>query len=136
MGPISLIKIILITVIATGYFFILLFTLLPFIKSAFTLNPALYWFITGYFLFIPLFIAALWFVKSEGNNRMRPMLNALHIKPMSRKDGIYSISGLLLVFILTGTIFVVSSLLHHHYGFPIINTKPWFMEMVPISGIC
>jgi membrane protease YdiL (CAAX protease family) len=37
----------------TVYFFILLFTLLPYLKNNYSTNSALYWFITGYFLFIP-----------------------------------------------------------------------------------
>jgi len=47
-------KAILIFSISTIYFFILLFTVLPYLRSQFDLNPELYWFITGYFLFIPL----------------------------------------------------------------------------------
>jgi hypothetical protein len=44
-----------------GFFFmkngVSLLTLRPFLMSAFTIHPAMTWFITGYFLFIPLFIA-------------------------------------------------------------------------------
>ena len=51
----------------TSYFFILLFTLYPFLKETFTFNPALNWFMTGYCLFIPLFIFSIALIRGEGN---------------------------------------------------------------------
>lgn len=76
---------------ATLYFFLLLFTLFPYIKSHFVMNPILYWFITGYFLFIPLFVLAIIFVKHEGNKSLGEIVSALNIKPFSKRDWIYSI---------------------------------------------
>jgi membrane protease YdiL (CAAX protease family) len=119
----------------TLYFYLLLFTLLPFLKSHFSLNPALYWFVTGYFLFIPLFVAALVMVKGEGARGFRQILAALHIKPFAKKDWQYAAGGLLLGFILTGLIFGVSFLLHKFYGLAMLNTTPWFMEMQPFRGV-
>ena len=49
----------------TAYFYLLLFTLLPFLKSRISINPAVYWFATGYFLFIPLLLFAVAAVKRE-----------------------------------------------------------------------
>lgn len=132
---ITLKKAVIIFTVSTLYFYLLLFTLLPFTKSEFILNPALYWFITGYFLFIPLFIYAVMKVKSEGNNGVRQILNALSIKSFSKKDWLYSITGLFLVFLFTGFIFGISILLNKFSGIRMLNTTPWFMEMQPFQGI-
>lgn len=118
----------------TAYFFMLLFTLLPFLKNTFTLNPALYWFITGYFLFIPLFVFSLVATKLEGNDRLRNILTELDIKKFSKADWIYSVSGLILVFLLTGVIFGISGLLSKYFGLRALSTTPWFMEMHPFEG--
>jgi hypothetical protein len=83
---ITSIKATLIFIVSTAYFFLLLFTLLPFLKSNLSINPALYWFITGYFLFIPLFVYALIMVKYEGNKGIKQILLALNIKPFTKKD--------------------------------------------------
>ena len=131
---VSPIKAIIIFTIFTLYFFLLLFTLLPILKSDFLINPALYWFITGYFLFIPLFAFAFLMVKLEGNNGMKQMISALNIKPFSKKDLEYSIIGLLLVFIFTGLIFGGSLLLSKYLGIRPLTTTPWFMEMHPFKG--
>jgi membrane protease YdiL (CAAX protease family) len=124
----------LVFIAATAYFYLLLFTLLPFLKSALPLNPACYWFVFGYFLFIPLFILALVLARAEGNRGMRPIMAALNLRPFSKKDRVYSITGLLLVFVFTALIFGVSSILNKRYGIRPLNTTPWFMEMHPFQG--
>jgi membrane protease YdiL (CAAX protease family) len=118
----------------TAYFFLLLFTLLPFLKSNFSFNSALYWFITGYFLFIPLFIYAIVAAQSEGNATLKQILLALNIRRLSRTDWWYSIAGLLLVFVGTGIIFGIAMLLHNVLGIRNLSTTPWFMEMHPFQG--
>lgn len=118
----------------TVYFFILLFTLLPYLKNNFLLNSALYWFITGYFLFIPLFLFAILAVKKEGNITIKNILQALNIRRLTKVDLIYSVAGLLLVFICTGIIFAVSFLLNKYFGIGMLSTTPWFMEMHPFQG--
>ncbi|PKL15763.1 MAG: CPBP family intramembrane metalloprotease [Spirochaetae bacterium HGW-Spirochaetae-5] len=118
----------------TVYFFILLFTLLPYLKNNYSINSALYWFITGYFLFIPLFVYSIAAVRREGSTDVKSILQALNIKPFSQKDLIYSISGLLLVFICTGVIFGVSFLLNKYYGIRLLSTTPWFIVMHPFQG--
>jgi len=70
----------------TALFFLLLFTLLPFLKANFSMNPALYWFITGYFIFIPLFVFSIAASMKEGNLNKKDLLNALNIKIFSRTD--------------------------------------------------
>jgi membrane protease YdiL (CAAX protease family) len=131
---VSPVKAIIIFLVSTGYFFLLLFTLLPFLKSHYSINPALYWFITGYFLFIPLFVYALSMVKFEGNRGIKQILPALNIKSFKKRDWTYSIIGLLLVFIFTGLIFGSSFLLNKYFGIRLLTTIPWFMEMKPFQG--
>ena len=121
-------------VLSTIYFFILLFTLLPLIKSNFIFNPALYWFITGYFLFIPLFIMSILFVKSEGAKNFKEIFNALNIKPMIKNDWKYSILITSIVFAASGIIYGVSLFLNKYYGISPINTIPWFMTFNPFEG--
>jgi membrane protease YdiL (CAAX protease family) len=118
----------------TAYFYFLLFTLLPFLKANFKLNPALYWFITGYFLFSPLLIFAVWRAWNEGNRGLREILKALQVKAFTTLDWKYSIFGLLLVLLVTGGIFGASWLLHRVLGWNMLSTTPWFMTMRPFSG--
>jgi len=119
----------------TAYFYLLLFTLLPLLKANIVLHPALYWFVTGYFLFVPLLIYAARRVGSEGNRGPRQIMAALGIKPFSKRDWKYSIAGLLLGLLLTGMIFAVSLLLSRHLGWRPLSTTPWFMEMRPFAGV-
>ena len=134
MKKVSILKASFIFIIATIYFYLLLYTIFPFIKRNFLINTALYWFITGYFLFIPLFVYALIMVKLEGNTSINEILSSLNIKPFTKKDWLYSITGLILVFIFTGIIFVISILLNKHFGIRMLSTVPWFMEMKPFKG--
>jgi len=128
-------KAIVIFGMATGYFYLLLFTLLPFLKSHFSFNPAMYWFITGYFLFVPLFIYAIYMTKKEGNKRYHQILYSLSIKLFSRKDWSYAILGLILVFTFTGLIFGTSIFLNKYWGIKLLETSPWFIEIKPFIGI-
>ena len=133
---ISVFKAAAIFIAATAYFFLLLYTLFPFLKSNYSLNPSLYWFITGYFLFIPLFLYAVVMVKREGNRSIAEILNALNINRLSNKDWIYAIIGTGATFLFTGAIYAISWLLNKYAGIRIINTTPWFMgEMRPFQGI-
>ena len=118
----------------TVYFFLLLLTALPFLKYNFSINPALYWFITGYFLFVPLFVCAIVMAKLEGSSAPKEIMKALCVKPFSKKDWAYSIAGLLLVFVFTGMIFGASALLNNHFGLRPLSTTPWFMEFKPFQG--
>jgi membrane protease YdiL (CAAX protease family) len=118
----------------TAYFYLLLFTLRPFLLAHFTLNPALYWFITGYFLFVPLFLFAAWGAFREGNRGPRAILAALHVRPPTKKDRRYALGGLLLAFALSGLVFAAALLLNRRFGVPMLSTTPWFMEMRPFRG--
>jgi len=132
---ITSVKATLIFIVFTVYFFLLLHTLLPLLKSYFTINSAVYWFITGYFLFIPLFVYALIMSKHEGNKGIKKMMMALGIKSFTRKDWVYSIIGLLLAFIFTALVFGITFFLSRYFGFRVLKTTPWFMEMHPFQGI-
>ena len=76
--------------VATLYFFLLLFTLFPFLKATFSINPALYWFVTGYFLFVPLFTYALLMARAEGNRGTKQIMLALNIKSFTKIEWAYS----------------------------------------------
>lgn len=119
---------------ATVYFYLLLFTLFPFLKSHYFLNPAVYWFITGYFLFIPIFLCAIILVRSEGNKSTNEVLSALNIKAFSKRDWKYVVLGTLLAFILTGVVFGISSYLNKQFGLRMLNTQPWFLKMNSFQG--
>ncbi len=132
---ITFLKGISIFVIFTVYFYFLLFTLLPLLKSNFSIHPALYWFITAYFLFIPIFVYAVIATIFEGNKDKKSIFSALNIRVFTKKDWLYSIGGILLTFILTGVIFGISLLLNKYFGVRMLDTTPWFMKMEPFYGL-
>jgi len=133
---ISVLKAVILFGTATGYFFLLLFTLFPFLKSTISLNPSLYWFITGYFLFMPLFMYSVIMVRNEGNRSLKEILEALDLKKMSSKDWQYTVIATFFVFLFTGVIYGCSFLLNKYFGIELLNTTPWFMEgMQPFQGI-
>ncbi len=131
---ISPVKATLIFTIFTLYFYLLLFTLLPWLKSNYTFNPALYWFIIGYSLFAPIFLFAVIMAVREGNKSLREILDSLNIRLFSKKEWAYSIFGLLACFVSTGLVFGASYALSNYFGFRPISTTPWFMEMSPFYG--
>ena len=130
----SLSKATLIFAAFTAYFFLLLFTLLPLLKATLSLNPAVYWFITGYFLFIPLLLFSITMTKIEGHRGVGQIMAALNLRALSKRDWKYSIIGLLSVFAFTGLIFGTSFLLSKYFGIRSLSTTPWFMEMHPFQG--
>lgn len=120
---------------ATLYFYTLLILFFPYLKNNFDLNPALNWFITGYLIFIPLFLYAVFMVKKEGNQTFGELLQALKIKRLDKTDWVYTIVAIILIFILTGLIFGISFLLNQYFGIRLLNTTPYFMEdMKPFVG--
>ena len=118
----------------TAYFYLLLLTLFPYLKLNYSAHPAVYWFITAYCLFIPLFLHALVAVSYEGNRTWKGIQAALNIKPLTGRDWRYALGGLGLTFLFSGIIFGVSFLLNHFFDLPMLNTTPWFMEMKPFQG--
>jgi membrane protease YdiL (CAAX protease family) len=133
---VSTLKAIAIFGIATAYFYLLLTTLLPFLKENFTLNASLYWFITGYIIFIPLFILAIILLRKEGVQSFKEILKALNIHRPTQREWLYAIVGVLLIFIFTGLIYYSSILLNDYFGIRLLETTPWFMDgMKPYIGI-
>lgn len=124
----------IIFICAALYFFVLLVTLLPFLKTRFMLHPALCWFITGYFLFIPLFLYAIFSAKGEGNNSVYKIAQALNIRRFTKNDWFYAAGGTASVFVLTGLIMLCSSAMHTHWETHLLNTTPWFLKMAPFQG--
>jgi membrane protease YdiL (CAAX protease family) len=120
--------------LATGYFFLLLYSLYPFLKTHLALNGATYWFITGYFLFIPLFAAAILGAFVEGNRSWGTITKALNVRPMTRSDWYWAVGSLLGLLILTGMVFGLSTASHAVWGTRELNTTPWFMHMEPFVG--
>ena len=119
----------------TLYFYLLSVSLFPLLKNNIELNPSLYWFATGSFLFIPLFIYAIKMVIAEGNKPKREILDALGIQSLSGRDWLLVIGSTMLIFLLTGVVFGISAILHEHLGWRMIQTTPVFMEeMKPYVG--
>ncbi len=81
-----------------------------------------------------MFLFSILATKQEGNKGIKDILQALNIRVFTKTDLIYSIIGLLLVFIFTGIIFAASFLLNKYYGIRFLSTTPWFMEMRPFQG--
>jgi membrane protease YdiL (CAAX protease family) len=133
--PVSLMKAVTISLVATAYFYLLLFTLFPFLKSAVSVHSAVYWFVTGYFLFVPLFAYALIKVKAEGNHEVRQIMLSLNIRPFTRQEWAYSIIGLVIVYASSALVFWTSSIVSSRLGFGPLNTTPWFMEMEAFHGV-
>lgn len=131
---ISLFKASMIFVLFTNYFLLLLYGLLPLLKNTFFLNPAMYWFITGYFLFVPMYVFSVYAVNKEGSYGLKKVICALNIRALDKREFLYSLYGLLAVFVLTGLIFGISGLLTKYFGVRPLSTTPWFMEMDVFYG--
>ncbi len=118
----------------TLYFFGLLHTLLPLLKASFRWHSALYWFVSGSFLFAPLLLFALWRAFREGNRGAAGILAALHLRPMGRRDWSHAVAGLLAAFALSGAVFAAWALLSRQFGWRPLATTPWFIPMQPFIG--
>ncbi|KQC12387.1 MAG: hypothetical protein APR63_11195 [Desulfuromonas sp. SDB] len=125
---ISLVEAAVIFLSSTAYFYLLLIFVYPYLKSNLTVNPALYWFITGFLLFVPLFVFSVLMVRKEGNRSFNKIIQALYIKKLSGRDWYYSITGLILIFLLSGLIYGISWILNWWLGIGMIDTQPWFMD--------
>jgi len=72
----------IIFLVFTGYFLVLVSFFIPFLSQQLSINPALYWFITGYLLFVPLFVCALCLIfdipplKESFDTKAKLILNA------------------------------------------------------------
>lgn len=118
----------------TAYFFFLLFTLYPFLGETFDWNPVLNWFVTGYFLFMPIFFYAIIAARNEFHDTRQTLPESLSVRPMSATDWKYATGGLVSVFALTGVVFGASYLLTTYFGVRELSTTPWFIELSPLQG--
>lgn len=114
--------------IPTLYFWLLTHLLIPYLNQTAGMHPAMSWFVTGFLIFIPLFCAAWFFVKKEGNaESARALFMRLRLKKFTSKDWIWAVGGLLATFISTGLILGISSILTNRFGTPPLKTTPDFM---------
>ncbi|POR01498.1 hypothetical protein AU468_08010 [Alkalispirochaeta sphaeroplastigenens] len=133
--PVSPGKSVLVFSLFTALFYFLLVTLHPLLRSVTAWNPALYWFVTGYFLFVPMAVYAVGSVRREGFLSGAAILRGLGVRNLSPRDWKYSIMGLLILFLCTGLIFGVSHVLSSRFGLRELSTTPWFIEMHPFQGL-
>lgn len=89
----------------TIYFYVLLYTFLPFVKLHTKFNPAVHWLLTGYALFVPLFVLPLILVRHEGGKSIPQIQAALCLKRLTGRDLKYSLMGLGIFIIATAGIF-------------------------------
>jgi membrane protease YdiL (CAAX protease family) len=118
----------------TIYFYVLLYTFLPFVKLHTKFNPAVYWFITGYALFVPLFAFSIILVRREGSTTIARILEALYLRRLTASEIKYSFIGLAVVIATTAAIFSGFMLLNRLWDVRMPDTTPWFMEMRPFQG--
>lgn len=115
----------------TAYFFLLVRFFIPWLHARSFPNPAMYWFVTGYCLFSPMLAGAIVLARRE---RPRPILDALAVKPMSRRDWGYALGGTLACFALTGGIMAVAGAVAGRLGTRPLDPVPWFMAFEPFAG--
>lgn len=117
------------------YFYMLTKFLTPYLTSEVKLNPALSWFITGYLVFLPLFIAAVLLTFKDTKERnFGILLNRLRIKPLSKSDMKWSLIGICATLLTTGSIMALSGYLTSLLGLAPLKTTPSFMEFQPLLG--
>ena len=113
----------------TAYFYLLVRFFIPWLRAHLAMNPAMYWFVTGYSLFSPMLAAALWLARREGRASIR---EALALKPMTRRDWGCALGGTLLCFAFSGGIMAASSA--RLFGARPLDPEPWFMAFEPFAG--
>ncbi len=118
----------------TVYFYLLLRFFYPFLVNNLDVHRALYWFITGYAFFIPLFVTAVLAVRREGARSLNEMAQALCLRRMTGRDWVYSIVSLVAVFALTGVIMYASKLLHDLVGIRELAVAPPELTFEPFKG--
>lgn len=121
--------------IPTLYFWLLTRYLIPFLNSTIALHPAMSWFITGFFIFIPLFLAACAFAKKEGNaGSFTALLKRLRLRKFTFQDWAWAVGGLMAIFVFSGLIMGISSFLSSRFGIPELKTTPGFMQFEPFQA--
>jgi len=117
------------------YFWLLTKYVTPYLNNTVGLHVAMSWFVTGFLVFIPLFLAAWGCAKKEGNaESCEALLKRLRLKKFKTKDWAWAIGGLVLILIFTGFIYGISLLLANSVGLPALETTPSFMEFEPLKA--
>lgn len=117
------------------YFIILTRLFIPYLNKVRDIHPLLSWIITGYLVFVPLFIAAIVLVKHEkGNLTLRGLLERLRIKKLNKRDVGWTVGSTVLILILTGLIITVSKELSGAIGIHELKTTPSFMQFSFLQG--
>ena len=117
------------------YFWLLTNYLTPYLNNTSGMHAAMSWFITGFFIFIPLFCAAYVFAKKEGSaGSFKALLKRLRLKKLTQKDWAWAIGGLVATFVFTGLIMGISLLLSKTFGIPALQATPDFMEFEPFKA--
>ncbi|MBN2413959.1 CPBP family intramembrane metalloprotease [candidate division KSB1 bacterium] len=88
------------------------------------------WFITGLFVFVPLFIFALTAYRVEGGEwSLKQFSQRFRLRTMNKKDWYWTLISIVIVFILTGFIMWAAEWLYRLTGrFGPINTSPSFFQ--------
>lgn len=120
----------------SAYFIMLTRWLTPFFHDSLGIHPSLSWYITGYFVFVPLFIGAILLVKREtGTLNLQILLRRLRFKKLTVNDLIWTVGATLLSFVAMGVIWWISSLLTSNFSVPALQTTPGFMTSRPLEGL-
>jgi hypothetical protein len=108
----------------------------PFLNWSLKLHPSLSWYVTGIFVFVPLFIMAILLVKHEnGMLDLNTLLQRLRFKKLTWADMKWTLGATLLSFISMGIILVISNFLAFHFSVPALQTTPGFMSSRPLEGM-
>ena len=120
----------------SAYFIVLTRWFTPFLHNNLGIQPSLSWYITGYFVFVPLFIGAIILVKKEkGAVNLQTLLKRLRFRKLEKNDIIWTIGATLLAFAAMGAIWWISSLLTSSFSVPALQTTPSFMSSEPLEGL-
>lgn len=118
------------------YFFLMTRNFTPFLNRSLKLHPALSWYVTGLFVFVPLFIMAILLVRREnGMLDLETLLHRLRFKKLSWWDMKCTVEATLLSFISMGMIWGISIFLTSHFSVPALQTTPGFMNSQPWEGM-
>jgi len=132
--PLSLFSAACLFIAFTLYFYLLLHTLLPYARLHTSFHPAVYWFLTGYALFVPLFAFSIILVRREGSTTIAQIQKALCLNRLTASEIKFSFIGLAVVIAATAAIFSGFMLLNRLWDVRMPDTTPWFMEMRPFQG--
>lgn len=129
-------KSILFFALLSTYFFLMTLFLTPYLNRSLKLHPSLSWYLTGLFVFVPIFILAILLVKHEnGMLDLKTLLQRLRFKKLTCKDIKWTVWATLLSFILMGTIWELANFITFHFSVPALQTTPKFMSSQPLEGV-